>query len=175
MKRRSLLQLAGLTPLMSAAPHLAWGALVNEEADYRLRIATGLVELAPDQIVSTVLYNDQFPGPLFRFTEGKQVVIDMHNDTDTPELLHWHGQTIPSDVDGAFEEGSPFVPAYGMQRITFVPQPAGFRYVHTHAFAGADLARSTFTGQVAPVSIEPKHNPGAYDREVLLVLKEFNP
>ena len=28
---------------------------------------------------------------------------------------------IPSDVDGASEEGSPFVPAHGMRRISFVP------------------------------------------------------
>jgi FtsP/CotA-like multicopper oxidase with cupredoxin domain len=36
-------------------------------------------------------------------------------------------------------------------------------------------ARRTYTGQAAPVYIEPKNNPGAYDREVFLVLKEFNP
>lgn len=33
----------------------------------------GLVELAPDHIVSTTTYNGQFPGPLLRFTEGKRV------------------------------------------------------------------------------------------------------
>jgi len=175
MDRRSLLKFAGLTPLMTAAPHLTWAAESNEKADYTLKIATGVVELAPDHIVSTTLYNDQFPGPLFRFTEGKRVVIDIQNDTDTPELVHWHGQTIPSDVDGASEEGSPFVPAHGTRRIAFVPKPAGFRFVHTHVPAGADLARGTYTGQAAPVYIEPKSNPGAYDREVFLVLKEFNP
>ncbi len=144
-------------------------------ADYTLRIATGLVELAPEHIVSTTLYNGQFPGPLLRFKEGQRVMVDVHNDTDTPELVHWHGQMIPSDVDGAAEEGSPYVPAHGMRRLEFVPKPAGFRFYHTHVAAGSDLNRGTYTGQVGPVYIEPKNDPGAYDREVFLVLKEFEP
>ncbi|MBV8215564.1 MAG: multicopper oxidase domain-containing protein, partial [Verrucomicrobia bacterium] len=69
-------------------------------ADVTLRIATGLIELAPDHIVSTTLYNGQFPGPLLRLKEGKPVAVDIFNDTDTPELVHWHGQIIPTDVDG---------------------------------------------------------------------------
>jgi FtsP/CotA-like multicopper oxidase with cupredoxin domain len=175
--RRALLTFAGLSPLMSAARGLAWAAdgTANDKVDYTLRIATGLVELAPNRIVSTTLYNDQFPGPLLRFTEGKPVIVDIHNDTDTPELVHWHGQMIPSDVDGASEEGSPFVPAHGMRRVAFVPKPSGFRFYHTHVVAGGDLNRGTYTGQAGPVYIEPKANPGAYDREIFLVMKEFAP
>ena len=32
-----------------------------------------------------------------------------------------------------------------------------------------------YGGQVGPVYIEPKHEPGRYDREVFLTLKEFEP
>jgi FtsP/CotA-like multicopper oxidase with cupredoxin domain len=177
INRRSLLKFASAIPMIATAPRLAWTADDNasQKADYTLRIGTGLVELAPDHIVSTTLYNGQFPGQLLRFKEGQRVVVDVQNDTDTPELVHWHGQMIPSDVDGAAEEGSPFVPAHGMSRIAFVPRPAGFRFYHTHVVAGADLNRGTYTGQAGPVYIEPKENPGAYDREVFLVLKEFEP
>jgi len=147
----------------------------SERADFDLRIARGLVELADDQIVSTTLYNGQFPGPLIRLKEGQRVVVDVHNDTDTPELVHWHGQWLPSDVDGAAEEGTPFVPPKGMRRITFVPKPSGFRFYHTHVAAGGDLDRGTYTGQAGPVYIEPKGDLGAYDREVFLVMKEFEP
>jgi FtsP/CotA-like multicopper oxidase with cupredoxin domain len=88
--RRSLLKYAGPMPLMGALPRLAWaaGEGATEKRDYTLRIGTGLVELAPDHIVSTTLYNGQFPGPLLRFREGQQVVVDIFNDTDTPELVH---------------------------------------------------------------------------------------
>jgi FtsP/CotA-like multicopper oxidase with cupredoxin domain len=140
-----------------------------------LRIATGLVQLAPDHVVSTTLYNDQFPGPLLRCSEGKRVVVDILSDSDTPELAHWHGQAIPSEVEGAAEEGSPYVLPHGRQRIAFVPQPSGCRFARSHVRSRADLARGTFTGQLAPVYIEPKANAGAYDREVFPVLKEFQP
>ena len=175
--RRTMLGSAALMSLAGALPRLARAeeAASAGKADYTLRIANGLVELAPDRIVSTTLYNGQFPGPLLRFREGQSTVIDIHNDTDTPELVHWHGQMIPSEVDGAAEEGSPFVPAHGMRRISFTPKPSGFRFYHTHVAAGSDLNRGTYTGQAGPVYIEPRSHPGAYDREVFLVLKEFAP
>jgi FtsP/CotA-like multicopper oxidase with cupredoxin domain len=177
ISRRSLLEYAALAPFAGTLAPLARGAeeMPFAKADYTLRIATGLVELAPDHIVSTTLYNGQFPGPLLRFTEGQRVIVDVNNDTDTPELVHWHGQMVPSDVDGAAEEGSPFLPAHGVRRLAFVPRPSGFRFYHTHVAARSDLNRGTYSAQAGPVYIEPRNSPGAYDREVFLVLKEFQP
>ena len=144
-------------------------------ADYTLHIAVTPLEIAPDKIISVTTYNGQFPGPLLRFKEGKQVTVAVYNDTDTPEQLHWHGQMVPSDVDGSAEEGTPFIPAHGMRRITFTPRPAGFRFYHTHVRAGATLSLGQYSGQVGPVYIEGVTEPGNFDREVFLVLKEFEP
>jgi FtsP/CotA-like multicopper oxidase with cupredoxin domain len=180
--RRRFLQTVGAATMAATLPARsklcageAGGDPPREHADYTIHIGTGPVELAPDHIVSTTLYNGQFPGPLIRFKEGQQAIVDIYNDTDVPELVHWHGQMIPSDVDGAFEEGSPFVPARRMRRVAFVPRPAGFRFYHTHVPARADLNRGTYTGLTGPVYIEPKHEAGAYDREIFLVMKEFSP
>ena len=85
--------------------------VAKSPADYTVRIAATPVEIAPDRIISTIAYNSQFPGPLLRFQEGKRVTVDIVNDTPTPEQLHWHGQTVSPDVDGAAEEGTPFIPA----------------------------------------------------------------
>lgn len=182
--RRRFLAVGGVTALAAAAgaatvagcsePTPATSAPTGN-ADYTLRIGSGLVELAPDRIISTTSYNGQFPGPLLRFTEGKPTIVDVYNDTDTPEQLHWHGQTVPAEVDGAAEERTPFIPAHGMRRLSFVPGPSGFRFYHTHLTAGDDLSRGQYSGQVGPVYIEPKNNLGAYDQEVFLVLKEFEP
>jgi len=151
------------------------GSLNSKPADYTLHIKTTPVEIAPNRILSLTTYNGQFPGPLLRFKEGQQAIVDVHNETDVPEQLHWHGQMVPADVDGAAEEGTPFIPAHGERRIVFTPRPAGFRFYHTHNRAGADLYAGQYGGQVGPVYIEPKHEPGHYDREVFLVLKEFEP
>src|SRR5450432_3635908 len=144
-------------------------------ADYTVTIAVKPVELAPNRIVSTTTYNGQFPGPLLRFKEGQQVTIDINNQTDIPEQLHWHGQFLSTDIDGAAEEGTPYIPARGMRRLAFTPGPAGFRFYHTHVVPGDNLAIGQYSGLVGPVYIEPKHEPGAYDREVFLTLKEFDP
>ena len=147
----------------------------NGKADYTLRIGAGAVELAPDRIVSTLTYNGQFPGPLLRFKEGQRTWVDVFNDTDSPEQLHWHGQQVGVDVDGAAEEGTPYIPAHGMRQVSFVPGPAGLRFYHSHVVPRADLSRGQYSGLVGPVYIEANRNPGAYDQEIFLTLKEFEP
>ena len=175
LSRRNFLGTAGILTggaLLSKSPLLAQ---TETPADYTLTIATNAIEIAPDRILSVTTYNGQFPGPLLRFKEGQQVTIDVHNNTDTPEQLHWHGQMLPVDVDGSAEEGTPFIPPHGSCRIVFTPRPAGFRFYHTHVRAGANLSAGQYSGLVGPVYIEPKDNPGAYDREVFLTMKEFQP
>lgn len=174
--RRHLLQFGAAAAIAGALPRrVAAEPAPGGPADHTIRIGAGLVELAPDKIVATTTYNGQFPGPLLRMTEGRRVVVDIHNDTDTPEQLHWHGQTVPVDVDGSAEEGTPFIPAHGSRRIAFTPGRAGLRFYHSHLNAGADLAAGQYSGQVGAVYIEPRREPGRYDREVFLVLKEFEP
>jgi len=183
--RREFLKSAGIAAGVSLLPggasfaQMAAGNASSQveagKADYTLRIATTPIEIAPDRILSLTTYNGQFPGPLLRLKEGQQVTVDVHNDTDTPEQLHWHGQMIPPDVDGAAEEGSPFIPPHGSRRVAFAPKPAGFRFYHSHVRAGANLAAGQYGGLVGPVYIEPRHEPGHFDREIFLVLKEFEP
>ena len=181
--RRDFLKLAGTAACAAACPTGLRGftaqpgipRVAPNSPDYVLRIAASAVEIAPKHIVSTITYCGQFPGPLLRFKEGQPVAVEVHNDTDAPEQLHWHGQFVSTDVDGAAEEGTPFIPAHGMRRIEFTPRPAGLRFYHTHNRAGADLSAGQYTGQVGAVYIEPQHEPGDYDREVFLVLKEFEP
>ena len=174
--RREFLRAAGLAAgALVVCPRRVFGVDPEPAADYAVHIKAAPVEIAANQILSTTTYNGQFPGPLIRFKEGQRGTVDIFNDTDTPEQLHWHGQKIPSDVDGSAEEGTPFIPAHGRRRITFTPNPAGFRFYHTHLRAGADLSVGQYSGQVGPLYIEPKENPGSYDREVFLVLKEFEP
>ena len=156
--KRTLAQTAIVTlPSEASYPQNA-----NDSADHTLHIRTSPVEIAPKRIISATTYNGHFPGPLLRFKEGQQVTVDVYNDTDTPEQLHWHGQKVSVDVDGAAEEGTPFIPAHGKRRIAFAPSPAGFRFYHTHNRAGVDLYAGQYGGEVGPVYIEPKHELGSY-------------
>ena len=183
LTRRGFLSLASSASLglKAAASSTEAAAISNcpqsgdKKPDYTIRIGTGLVEVAPDRILSTTTYNGGFPGPLIRLKEGRPVLVDLINDTYAPEQFHWHGQRIPVDVDGSAEEGTPYIPPHGKRRIELTPGPAGFRFYHTHTVARADLTSGQYSGQVGPVYIERRHEPGDYDREVFLTLKEFLP
>jgi FtsP/CotA-like multicopper oxidase with cupredoxin domain len=159
--------LAGTT----IAPALEW---TQSQPDIRLEISALELEIGPGKLIHTVAYNGRVPGPLIRWPEGKPIVIDVLNRTPVPEIVHWHGLKIPSAMDGAAEEGSPMIPPGGQFRYTFTPRPAGFRWYHTHAFAGHDLKRGTYTGQFGCFYIEPKTDTGSYDQEIFLTLHDWN-
>jgi FtsP/CotA-like multicopper oxidase with cupredoxin domain len=144
-------------------------------ADFTLRIAPMMVELAPQVVLSTIGYSNQVPGPLLRMREGQRVAVEVVNDTDVPEYVHWHGLFVPSDVDGAEEEGTPAVPPHGHRRYQFVAKPAGSRWYHSHTEAMLDLHRGAYTGQFGFLMIESANDPGLYDQEVFLALREWQP
>jgi FtsP/CotA-like multicopper oxidase with cupredoxin domain len=144
-------------------------------ADVTLRIGPVLADIAKDHTISTIGYNGAVPPPPIRLREGVPVTVDLFNDTDTPELVHWHGQLIPAEVDGAEEEKSLVVQAHGHLRYRLTPSPAGARWVHSHVMSMSDLNRGTYSGQFGFVYVEPKQNPGQYDQEVFLATHEWEP
>lgn len=145
--------------------------------DLTLDIAPVTVELAPDRILSTIGYNSCSPGPVLRMREGKPVTVEVINRTDTPELVHWHGLLIPAEVDGVEEQNTPFVPPQGRRSYSFTPRPAGSRWYHSHAMAYADLHKGSYTGQFGFLMIDggPGTDPGAYDQELFLALRDWEP
>jgi FtsP/CotA-like multicopper oxidase with cupredoxin domain len=145
------------------------------DADFTLRIGEANFELAPRRSVRTVAYNSQVPGPILRAKEGKPVVVDVWNDTGDNEMVHWHGFHIPSEVDGAHEEGTPHIPLHDHRRYTFTPRPAGTRWYHSHGHAGRDLHKNTYSGQFGLFIVEPKEDPGRHDLEVPIILHEWDP
>jgi len=144
-------------------------------ADFELHIAPLELEIAPRRRIKTTAYNGAVPGPILRMKEGKPVTIDVYNETNIPELVHWHGLWIPPEVDGAAEEGTPMLPPHEHRRYQFVPRPAGTRWYHSHIYAGRDLHRSTYTGQFGFLLVEPAQDPARYDQDVFLALHGWNP
>ena len=144
-------------------------------ADYTLRIAPLRLELAPGKVIDTFGYNGTVPGPLLRLREGQQVSIDIRNDTDIADIIHWHGLYVGSPVDGAMEEGSPMVEPGHTARYTFAPKPTGTRWYHSHDVAGTDLRRSLYSGMYGFFVVEPANERARYDREVLLAAHHWEP
>ena len=165
--------------LAGAAAGLAGAALrpdawAQPAADFRLEIAPMNLEIAPGKVIRTYGYNGQAPGPLIRWPEGKPVRIAVTNHTDTPEIVHWHGMFNASAMDGAMEEGSPMIAPGATFEYAFAPRPAGFRWYHTHTFAGHNLKKGQYGAQFGCLYVEPKNQPGAFDKEVFLTLHDWN-
>ena len=168
MHRRDFIRSCGVGAL-GALP------LAGAAAYFTLRIQPVTVELSPKHHVKTTGYNGTSPGPILRVSEGKTISIDVVNETDIEEIVHWHGLHIPSDVDGSLEEGTPAVAPHSSARYTFDATPSGTRWYHTHGAAGRNLNRATYTGQFGFFYIEPRSEPGDYDAEFFLALKEWDP
>ena len=159
-------------PMMATSGRDARDA-IKGATDFTLRIAPMIVELAPQVVISTIGYSNKVPGPLLRVREGQRVTVEVVNDTDVPEYVHWHGLFVPSEVDGAEEEGTPPVPPHGRRRYQFVAKPAGSRWYHSHTAAMMDLHRGAYTGQFGFLMIDSANDPGLYDQEVFLALREW--
>jgi FtsP/CotA-like multicopper oxidase with cupredoxin domain len=172
--RRAFLKLSGaaaigpcLEPLAEAAPRV----VPQPDPTHVLRIRKARVELAPGHLITTLTYDGRLPGPLLRATVGQQMRVDVYNETDSPERIHWHGQDSAT---------APYVPAHSMRRVEFIPARPGLFFYHSHVIAAADLDAGLYSGQVGGLLVERRtrlgeSKPGHYDREWVVVLKECEP
>ncbi len=160
----------------AAATLPSWRALGQLiPPDYTIRIAPVRLEIAPGRVVKTTAFNGRVPGQLIRVREGQQVTLDVINETETPDIVHWHGLEIPSVQDGATEEGSPeSAPHGGTQRFTWLARPSGFRWYHSHTMAGHHVDRATYSGEFGFLMIDPRNDPARYDQEIFLALHDWD-
>jgi len=170
LTRRRFAQLSGMAAGSALLPGAAWAAA---PADVTLEIAPYTFEASPKHRFRTVAYNGQVPGPLLRMRQGQQQTIEVRNLTTEPEIVHWHGLFLPSEIDGAMEEGTPMIAPGESVRFSFKPDPPGFRWFHTHTFAGNNLTRAQYGGQHGFLLIEPRENAARYDREIFLGLHDW--
>jgi FtsP/CotA-like multicopper oxidase with cupredoxin domain len=179
LNRRKFLTATGAGAVSAALASLPrfspLAALPPAKPDVTLRIAPVSLEIAPRTVIKTIGYNGKVPGPILRMREGKRVTIEVRNDTDHAEIVHWHGQFVPSEVDGSIEEGTPEVPSHGSRQYTFEPGPVGSRWYHTHIPAKDNLELGGFTGQFGFFYVEPKSEAGNYDQEIFLAAHHWGP
>jgi len=155
--RRAFLQLSGILALSPFT-------FAGESRAYALRIRKSEIELASghpgnSRKIITTTYNGQFPGPVLRAAVGQRVGVDVFNETDTPEQIHWQGQNVASQL----------IPPRSRRRIEFTPGRAGLYLYHSEVVAGSDLGAGLYSGQAGVLLVGP------VPRESLVVLKGCEP
>ena len=163
----------GKLSTMTAAAVALRPAQADTAPDVTLEIAPCVLEPSPKHTIQTVAYNGQIPGPLFRMKEGREVKVEVRNRSADPEVVHWHGLFLPSDIDGATEEGTPLIAPGATTRYSFTPEPAGFRWYHTHTFAGKNLRKAQYGGQHGFLMVDGASDPGRFDQEIFLALHDW--
>jgi FtsP/CotA-like multicopper oxidase with cupredoxin domain len=94
--------------------------------------------------------NDSFPAPMIRVRRGGRARIELRNELDEPTILHWHGLTVPDDMDGhprfAIAPGARY--AYEFE----VRDRAGMYWYHPHTHRRT--AAQTYMGMAGLLFIE---------------------
>jgi FtsP/CotA-like multicopper oxidase with cupredoxin domain len=117
-------------------------------------------------------YNEQIPGPTFRFRAGDKLRVYFRNDLDEASSVHWHGLIVPFSMDGVGLLTQPAV----MPGETFVyefeiPNTPGTFMYHAHMNDMEQVAM----GLSGAFVVEPRDGgDGKYDQDRIVLLNNIN-
>ncbi len=90
-------------------------------------------EFAPGMVGHLWGYNGQSPGPTIEAVEGDKVRIFVTNRLPEHTTIHWHGQILPSGMDGVGGMTQPQIPVGKTFVYEFQLQKSGTFMYHPHA------------------------------------------
>ena len=90
-------------------------------------------ETSPGVFVDAMAYNGTVPGPEIRVHRGDHVLIVVHNEMTQPTIMHFHGLTVPNDMDGVpFITQDPILPGGFFVYEFEIVDPPGMYVYHSH-------------------------------------------
>jgi manganese oxidase len=137
---------------------------------FELTCTEGKWEIEPGNGVDAMLYNGMVPGPEIRVTEGDKVRVICNNQMTQSTAIHFHGLTIPNNMDGVpFITQDPIKPGASFTYEFTVRNPGSHRYHSNH-----NAAEQVTKGLMGACIIEPKDKSGVpkVDPEYILVLND---
>ncbi|MBC9178746.1 copper resistance system multicopper oxidase [Pseudoroseomonas ludipueritiae] len=114
--------------------------------------------------------NGQIPGPVLRFREGEEVVINVANRLREHTSIHWHGLILPSSQDGVpgISDGFQGIDAGGTHQYRFSLVQAGTYWYHSHSGVQEQ------SGLYGAIVIDPAApEPFGYDRDFIIQLSDW--
>ncbi|OON63385.1 copper oxidase [Massilia sp. KIM] len=128
-------------------------------------------ELAPGMKANLWGYNGQSPGPTIEVVEGDRVRIFVTNKLPEHTSIHWHGQILPSGMDGVTGLNQPGIAPGKTFVYEFVARHAGTFMYHPHADEMNQMAMGMMGFWVTHPKDPRKH---AVDRDYVLLLSSYD-
>jgi FtsP/CotA-like multicopper oxidase with cupredoxin domain len=97
-------------------------------------------EIAPGMKAHLWGYNGQSPGPTIEVVEGDRVRMFVTNRLPEHTSIHWHGQRLPSGMDGVAGLSQPAIKPGETYVYEFMAQRAGTFMYHPHADETTQMA-----------------------------------
>ena len=136
-------------------------------ATYNLSIDDKAVNFSGKSALGMAV-NDQIPGPLLRFKEGEEVILNVTNNMSVDSSIHWHGLILPYQMDGVPGISFDGIKPGATFNYKFTVKQNGTYWYHSHS----DLQEQS--GVYGPIIIEPKNDyPQAFDREYIVMLSDW--
>jgi manganese oxidase len=112
-------------------------------------------ETSPGVFVDAMAYNGTIPGPEIRVEQGDHVRIVVHNDMTQPTVVHFHGLTVPNDMDGVpFITQDPIMPGGFFTYEFDVVDPPGMYVYHSHFNSTEQVGK----GLYGAFYVQPPHD-----------------
>ncbi|MBM4366379.1 MAG: multicopper oxidase family protein [Deltaproteobacteria bacterium] len=108
-------------------------------------------------------YNGASPGPTLRASVGDTVEVRLDNQLDDSTTIHWHGMSVPNEMDGVSFVVDPVDPGSSFQ-YRFTADRAGTFWYHPHV----DVSRQVDLGLYGVVVVGDAAEPVA-ERDLVLV------
>jgi FtsP/CotA-like multicopper oxidase with cupredoxin domain len=128
-------------------------------------------ELAPGMKANLWGYNGQSPGPTIEVVEGDRVRIFVTNRLPEHTSVHWHGQRLPSGMDGVTGLSQPPIKPGKTFVYEFVAKRPGTFMYHPHGDEMTQMAMGMMGFWVTHPK-DPKFMP--VDRDFVFLLNNFD-
>jgi FtsP/CotA-like multicopper oxidase with cupredoxin domain len=135
---------------------------------FELRIAPVAKPLGGEP-ARMLAYNGSVPGPTLKVRQGSEIQVEVVNDADLEQTVHWHGLRLDNRSDGTHETQAPIPPGGRYSCRVAFPDPGVYWY-HPHIREDYGQEMGLY-GNVIVVPADPAYWGPAH-RELCLTLDD---
>jgi blue copper oxidase len=141
-----------------------------------LKIAAGRHAFVHGKPARTYGYSAPVLGPVVRFRDGDDVEMAIENALDCETTVHWHGLSVPGDLDGGPHQV--IKPGRTWRPVLKINQPTSTAWFHPHPHH--DTARQVYMGLAGLIIVDDRvdhqnlpRTYGADDLPIILQDRSF--